>query len=72
MLRNMTVRVAWAVAFIAMAAVFLAGGLALCLWSLYQYIAVNVDSAAAAGILTGLAALLVALVLAAVAKAISR
>ena len=68
----MTVRVAWGVAFIAIAGVFLAGGLALCLWSLYQFIAVSVDSVATAGFLTGLASLLVALALAAIAKAIIR
>lgn len=71
-MRHMTVRVAWGVAFIAVAAVFLAGGLALCLWGLYQFVAVSVDSSATAGILTGLASLLVALALAAVARAITR
>lgn len=68
----MTVRVAWGLAFIAVAALFLAGGLALCLWGLYHFVAVSVDSATTAGFLTGLASLLVALALATIAKAITR
>lgn len=72
MLRQTTMRVAWGAAFIAVAAVFLAGGLALCLWGLYQFVVVSVESAAIAGILTGLASLLVALVLAAIARTITR